>query len=270
MDRKPVSLLRQGTYTLGWVRDFYDRTSEWWGPNTDRSAHVARAASVERLAGPGRKRILDLGAGPGGNAAAMADLGNDVVAVEFSDRARHARALAAAPRQGRLEIVTEDFYAVRLEGRFDVVCCWEVFGLGSDADQRRLLARIAGEWLTPNGFVLMDVYSPGRPARDAGTEQRLDPLPGVPGSVAMIERCDFDPVNSRWTDEWVPVADPASALAQTLRCYSPADLLLLLEGSGLALDRVEVDGREVPFDGSVVEAVPLLDAWSYVAKLVRA
>ena len=270
MTGRPASLLRQGVYSPAWVKDFYDQTSTWWGPNTDWASHHSRAASIERLAGPGPKRILDLGAGPGGNAAAMADLGHDVTAVEFSDRAAHARELAKAARKGSLTVVQEDFYTVRLEGRFDAVCCWEVFGLGSDADQRRLLARISGEWLAPRGCVLMDVYSPARPSRDAGKEQRLPPLPGVPGSVEMIERCHFDPVHSRWTDEWQPVADPGAALAQTLRCYSPADLLLLLEGTGLVLDRIEVDDRGVSLDERVSNGGSLLEAWQYVVKLVPA
>jgi len=270
MTGRPASLLREGVYSLAWVKDFYDQTSTWWGPTTDWASHRARAAALERLAGPGPKRVLDLGAGTGGNAAAMADLGHDVTAVEFSDRASHARELAAVPRKGRLTVVQEDFYAVRLEGRFDAVCCWEVFGLGSDADQRRLLGRIAREWLAPGGCVLMDVYNPARPARDAGREQRLSRLPGVPGSVEMSERCHFDPVHARWTDEWEPAADPQTALAQTIRCYSPADLLLLLEGTGLALKRIEVDGHEVFLDDWIVDAGPLLDAWQYVVKLIPA
>ena len=50
-----------------------------------------------------------------------------------------------------MEMVRADFYTVALDGRFDVVCCWEVFGLGDDADQRRLLRRIEAEWLAPGG-----------------------------------------------------------------------------------------------------------------------
>jgi hypothetical protein len=116
----------------------------------------------------------------------------------------------------------------------------------------------------------MDVYSPARPARAAGTEQRLPPLPGVPGSVEMIERCHFDPVHSRWTDEWQPASDPQASLAQTLRCYSPADFCLLLEGTGLEIDRTEVEGREMALDDRVSNGGPLMDAWQYVVKLVAA
>ena len=116
----------------------------------------------------------------------------------------------------------------------------------------------------------MDVYNPSRPARDAGTEQRLPPLPDVPGPVEMIERCSFDPVHSRWTDERQPAADPDASLARTLRCYSPADFLLLLEGTGLALKRLEVDDQEVLFDDRIVASGPLLAAWTYMAQLVAA
>jgi hypothetical protein len=172
------------------------------------------------------------------------------------------------PRKGSLTVLQADFYTVRLDGRFDVVCCWEVFGLGSDADQRRMLGRIAREWLAPDGSLLMDVYSPIRPARDADTQETLPPLPGVTGSVEMIERCHFDPVHCRWIDEWRPTAEPGKALAQTLRCYTPADLLLLLEGTGLALKRIEVDGAALDFQtDAITTSGPLMKAWSYLAQL---
>lgn len=58
--------------------------------------HRARAAEIERFCGPGRKRILELGAGAGGTAAAMADLGHEVVAIEVQSRAR-----GFCPRTGR-------------------------------------------------------------------------------------------------------------------------------------------------------------------------
>ena len=94
MTGRPASLLRQGAYSLAWVKDLYDQTSAWWGPNTDWVSYRSRAAALER---------------------------------------------------------------------------------------------IAGEWLAP----------------------------GVSGSLEMIERCRLDPVHSRWTDEWRPVATPDAALAQT-------------------------------------------------------
>jgi len=99
----------------------------------------------------------------------------------------------------------------------------------------------------------------------------LDALDGVPGSVDMIERSHFDPVYSRWIDEGQPVTEPDKALAQTVRCYTPADLLLLLEGTGLALKRIELDGREVDFSSNQLTlSEGFLEAWAYLAQMVPA
>ena len=270
----PFSLFASGRHSRDWIKDFYDQAGEWWGPDPQApGVHKSRLATLERLCGPGPHRLLELGAGSARTAAALADAGHAVVAVELSPtRAALARGLAATPRRAGLAVLEADFYTMDLAGPFDVVCCWETFGLGSDADQRRLLRRIAGEWLAPAGRVLLDVYNPARPARDAGTEERLPPLPGVPGSVEMIERCHFDARHCRWIDEWVPVADPGRALAQSIRCYSPADLVLLLEGTGLALHHLELEGGALAVeDAEAITLSPnLLQAWSYLTVLAAA
>jgi SAM-dependent methyltransferase len=189
---------------------------------------------------------LDLGAGSGRTLAALADCGHSVVGVELNPTdAGYARELFKTPRKGPVTFLEADFYTVELQGPFDIVTCWQAFGIGSDADQRRLLRRIAREWLAPGGSAILDVYHPAGPIRDHGKEWRLDLLPGVPGSVEMIERCHYDPVHARWIDEWQPVANPESALAQTVRCYTPADLMLLLDGTCLRLKYVEMGGEAV-------------------------
>jgi SAM-dependent methyltransferase len=268
---KPDSLLGSGRYSSGWIKGFYTQAGIWWGaePHDDPGDHKVRVATVERLRGPGKWRVLDLGTGSGFTAAAFADAGHAVVGVELNPTdIAYAQDLLAVPRPGSLSIVEGDYYTVELDGRFDVVCWWQGFGLGSDADQRRMLRRIAHEWLAPGGCALIDIYSPARFARHAGKAVRLAALQGVPGSVDMIERFHFDPVYSRWIDEWQPVADPDKALAQTVRCYTPADLLLLLEGTGLALRRIELDGREIDFSGNrITLSEELLEAWAYLAQL---
>ena len=153
---KTVSLFDRGNYSLAWVRDFYTQAGIWWGPGVqdeeDSGVHVKRAETVERSCGTGPKRILELGAGSGRTAAAMADLGHTVVAVELnSTDIRYAQELLQIPRKGALIVLEGDYYDVALDGCFDVVCWWQGFGLGSDADQRRMLRRIAYEWLAPGG-----------------------------------------------------------------------------------------------------------------------
>ena len=271
---QPTSLLKLGQYSQDWIKGFYDQCAIWWGAETeDPREDAARAATVERLCGSqseqGPLRVLELGAGAGRSAAALAGRGHNVVAVELSPlRAAQARALLKIERPGRLAVVEADFYTVELEGRFDVVCYWDGFGIGSDADHRRLLRRIAQCWLRPTGSVLMDVANTAWAARHAGAAEALDPLPGVPGSVAMLRRWHFDVLHSRWIDEWQPTAAPEAALAQTVRCYTPADFLLLLKGTSLALKRLEVNGQALDFAGNqIITSEPLLEAYSYLVQL---
>ena len=266
---KTTSLLDLGVYSPEWIKDFYTQAGIWWGDDPQApGVHPARVKTVERLCGQGTKRILELGAGAGATAVALADAGHHVLAVEVSSRAKVARELAKLPHKGSLTVVEGDFYALELRERFDVVGCWETFGLGTDADQRRLLKRIAEEWLESDGSVLIDVYSPVRPARDAGTERRLPPLDGVPGSVEMINRCHFDPLHGCWIDEWIPASGTERGLAQAIRCYTPADLLLLLEGTGLAIKYAELDGQELDVTSqAIATSSSLMNAWSYLVQL---
>ncbi|MGE5139962.1 MAG: SAM-dependent methyltransferase, partial [Rudaea sp.] len=198
------SLLKDGSYSLKWVKDFYAQTGIWWGPHIQSDkAHAARLDMIERLCGAGPLRILELGSGPGETAARLADKGHAVVGVELNPTdAAHADLISRTPRPGSFTAIQADWYSVRLDGRFDVVCCWEAFGLGGDPDQRRLLHRIAREWLGPCGSALLDVYCPFAPAKDAGVVERLPPLPGVPGSVEMNRRSYFDPIECRWIEDW--------------------------------------------------------------------
>ena len=225
---------------------------------------------IERLCGPGTKRILDLGAGAGRTAAALADHGHEVVSVELNPTdAVYARQHLKTPSQGSVTFLEADFYTVEIQGPFDVVTCWQSFSTGSDADQRRLLRRMAQEWLAPEGSVLLDVYNPAGPARDAGKEWRLAPLKGVPGSVEMFERCHYDAVHGRWIDEWQPTANPENALAQALRCYTPADLLLLLEGTGLRLRYLEINGEAVDMavNKPATSTILLKNDYNYMVRL---
>ena len=216
----PHSLLHHGRYTPFWIQDFYDQAGIWWGADPRHQASMRpdcnRGAPLRARA----QRILDLGAGPGATAAALADAGHTVVAVELSpQRAAFAHTLAESPRAGSLTVLEADFYTVALDGPFDVVCCWEVFGLGTDADQRRLLRRIAQDGFSRTAACWwMFTTPPARlatPARQNGWR----PSPACPARWRW-ERCHFDPVHCRWIDEWEPAA-PEQALAQAIRCYTP-------------------------------------------------
>ncbi len=67
----------------------------------------------------------------------------------------------------------------------------------------------------------------------------------------MTERCFYDAVLSRWIDVWEPQGMVDEARSQSVRCYTPADLLLLLGGTGLRIRQAECHGEA--FDAQPTE-----------------
>jgi SAM-dependent methyltransferase len=249
---------------MGWAKDFYTTQYQWldrpaiWATFSPREPPVRarrRAAAIERLAGPGAKRVLELGAGSGITAGAIAWLGHTVVAVDIVEQAvASARRIAAELPPGALTVVQGDFYQIQLRDSFDVVCYFDGFGIGADADQRRLLRCIAG-WLQPGGCALIDIYAPWYWANAAGEVFEED---------NVNYRTDFDAEESRLVESIWPLGeDETQAVTQRLRCYSPADLRLLLEGTGLVLHTLN------PYASEEEETqVPLQAAMAYLTKLV--
>ena len=95
---------------------------------------------------------------------------------------------------------------------------------------------------------------------DEDAAQALDPLEDVPESVAMTERSYYDAILGRWIDEWEPVDNPSAARRQSIRCYTPADLFLLLEGAGLKIIHAEFAGQAFdPAPEEVTDMSPLHD-----------
>lgn len=144
-----------------------------------------------------------------------------------------------------------DFNTVEVPSPFDVVCYWDGFGVGSDADQRQLLRRVKQEWLRPQGMMLLDVFSPSFCAARAGKGERVEEVwrlvkgkvRTVRLSVPVMAKYDFDPISCRFLSEWWPRGRKRQTISESIRCYSPADLLLLLEGTGLIADRFEICGE---------------------------
>ena len=264
-----LSSARRYDPAVEWVRDFYSVTGRWWGRAESPVAQVDhdRVAVLHAVCGDTPIRILELGCGYGSTVAAMTEAGHRVTGVEISDRAdfseRFVEQFGHASR-----IVRDDFYTVKLDGPFDVVSYWNGFGIGSDSDQRTLLRRIASEWLTNGGTALIDVSNPFVWARWNGDEElkRARPEDGYDYELGELMR--FDPIHSRFADTWWVTDNPGEKWTQHIRCYTPADLRLLLEGTGLTLDAVLVAGEIVDLDEPKFGLVSLLrEAHEYLAVL---
>ena len=245
---------------MDWVYDFYTKQEAWSGVATEdiNDQHKEKAASITEFVGEDPKRVLELGAGGGQVAAVMADLGHDVVAIELTElRANHAKKLAEVPRTGTMTVIQDDFYTADVGGPFDVVCYWDGFGIGTDADQRRLLKRVAS-WLTPEGSALFDVGTPWYPAAQHGRGW----------TVGDAERqYTFDGDGCRWEDTWWPIGEPEKAVKQSTRSYSPADLRLLVAPTGLVVKRIKPGGTMDWEEGKWLPSVPIGKAMFYVAEM---
>lgn len=249
--------------SMEWVPEFYRKQYEWadwrnrWA-DFDPSGSDPHVDAVRRLAGEGSKRILELGAGTGSTAAALAHAGHDVVTVELQPfLAEHISELAGGVEGGSLRSIAGDFYDVDPGGPFDVVAYFDGFGIGDDEDQRRLLHRVGG-WLTARGCALIDILTPWYFAKTAGTEEEF------PEGSGIRYREGFDAEGSRMTERMWRSGQEADVVTQSLRCYAPADLRLLLEGT--ELDLVEVEPYSDQWYG---ERISLDAAMVYLAKLAR-
>lgn len=267
---------------MDWVEEFYAQQHKWSGVYAGGigDVHRRRVRIMEQWSSPvgcsssrseecapfkGRtgiapQRVLELGAGGGQFAAAAADVGYDVTAIELiPSLAQHIRTLAEERRKGEVTVIEADFYEVTGIGTFDVVCYWDGFGIGSDDDQRRLLRRVY-DWLRPGGIAVINVYTPWYWAQARGREMDV-------GDV--MRRYDFHFQSSRMLDRWWPKQHEEQAVTQSLRCYSPADFSLLLRGTGLTLDALQPGGAMNYDTMRYLEDVSLGEAMSYTVKLVR-
>jgi SAM-dependent methyltransferase len=163
-----------------------------------------QVAAIERLAGAGPKRILELGAGAGLRVSPLAERGHSVIAVAGG------------------------FADLDLPGPFDVVY-YGGFGTGSEDDQHRVLRELSRR-VGPEGCVLIEVMTPW--AWAAVREQGRGMPPAEHRTVV------FDAEASRVR---MPLGPMWGETAQTeaLRCFGPADLRFLLRGTGLGLDSYE-------------------------------
>ncbi len=122
--------------------------SHWWF--CGRRSILARI--IERLRLPPTARILEVGAGTGGNLEMLSSFGH-VSAVEMDETAR---SMATAKTNGRFEIRAGSFpSSIPFEGeRFDLICLFDVLE-HIDADVETLAA--IRSLLAENGRVLVTV-----------------------------------------------------------------------------------------------------------------
>lgn len=247
---------------MEWVATFYARQDElcgvYTGATSPQQQDRDRAERITALLDGHTGRVLELGAGGGLSALAAAQRGHEVTAIELvAHAATHARRLIPDAAPGTLRILEGSFYTAELAEQFDVVCYWDGFGVGTDEEQQHLLRRIAG-WLKPSGRALIDINTPWYWAKVAG--QRMT-------TATFCREYGFDADGCRMLDHWWAPEREEERVTQSLRCYSPHDLRILIQDTGLALEHV-VAGGAVDYAANVYHPqVPLRQAMQYCAYL---
>ena len=216
---------------------FYDRTGLWWGASAVSERDRTRAATIDAV-GPGPLQVLELGAGFGGAAAATADLGHSVVAIERSRvRAAFARRQVWTERVGELAVLEADFNELELDQSFDVIAYWSGFGAADDEAQSMLLARIA-RWLRPRGHVFIDVFDPRWWAAAHGSTREMS---------RFVQCLRFDAGSSRCSITYWPRHDPTSTITETIRCYVLDEFAAMALQAGLApVSNIDVQRAQAP------------------------
>lgn len=210
---------------MSWAADFYSETGRWWGraESAIGDRDRARVGSLRRLTATTSGTMLDLGSSYGNTAAAFARAGYTVTGVEISDRIEYAQQHRAPVDAGTLTFVRADFNTFEPRRRFDLVTYWNGFGIGSDAEQRQLLSRIASDWLAPEGWVVMDVFNPVQWMAWAGDISQRAAAPDQGYPFSMSEYTDYDPcrAGSSTPGRWPVTVDsgPSRSGATHRRTY---------------------------------------------------
>lgn len=229
----------------GGDKHFYSVTGKWWGQAEGKITEddYERVEIIKRLAGLPPKRILELGSAYGNTAAVCAEAGYNLTGVEYSERIDFSKEYEQKKYNGSLKFVRQDFYEYKADELFEVVTYWNGFGLGTDKDLRRLLRKIASEWLKPDGCALIDIQNPFVWERWSGEHENklANPEAGYPENVSEV--ITFDQIENRFTDTWWVTENPQEKVFQVMRCFAPADFKLLVEGTGLTIEKMEISEK---------------------------
>ena len=156
---------------LGWEARYRETPPEqlpWF--NADLDADIARALDALGITGG---KVLDLGCGPGTQAAALARQGFAVVATDIAPAAVAAAKRRAEKAGVSVRFVVDDVLQSKLDETFDLVLDRGVFHCFADEAARRAYLATILRVLRPGGYLLLKCFHKEE-TRPEGPPARLD------------------------------------------------------------------------------------------------
>jgi 2-polyprenyl-3-methyl-5-hydroxy-6-metoxy-1,4-benzoquinol methylase len=202
-------------------------------------------------------RVLDVGCGHGRHTIELATRGFRVTGIDLSARALELARDAATNAGVEAEFVELDARELAYDGEFDAAVNLFTAVLGyfeDEADDRRVLDGVVRA-LRPDGRFLVDTLNLlglARGFRETGWK-RLE------SGTLFLERHAFDAARGRASAVWTFIHDDGrrSELSNSLRVYSPRELIAMLRDAGL-----DVVGAWGAWDGSELS----LDSWRVILR----
>jgi SAM-dependent methyltransferase len=205
------------------IRSIYEAQARWAKVYVDPDPRedTRRCALCAQVVGP-PAHLLDLGAGGGATAAALALIGYSVTAIELDG---YLAGLAdERSKSSGFTVVHGDFYDIPPGVEYELITYFDGFGIGDDQSQIELLDHLT-QRLAADGRFLVEIYSPGFWAGRAGQTMKL-------GSATRTY--DFDSATQQMVDTWTgPSGD---SFTQRLRCYDPDSFTTLVRATPLAVE----------------------------------
>ncbi|MCM3758368.1 class I SAM-dependent methyltransferase [Sporosarcina aquimarina] len=243
--------------TQSWVKPFYRKQFAWMNQELDtEDAYTELSQEVKEQVGKPFHNMLDIGAGKGDMARTLAVHGIEMTTLELVPE------LVEFARERSNGLVTSycgDFYTFKLHKTFDVVSYFDGFGIGSDADQIRLLNRIR-RWMKDDGCALIDIYQPKYWQQVDGREMKVD---------AACRVYQYDEEGHRMLDSWWHPDHPEDRVTQSLRCYSLEEIGEMCKQTGLSIVGIFPGGAMDFEKWRYHERVPLHQCLSYRVKVKK-